>query len=131
MKYIFLAVLSFSIIASASNSYAQVEKPTIKSAAFDSNGKLIVKADHAGFKDCYFTINGGLSRSKVDTGITSKQLSAHDEETGKVKIKTVKKYYCKKRTLYVNAELTCYGDVVGQATSEAVAVSVPQGNIRR
>lgn len=125
-------VLSFVLIFFISTAaFAQVSKPKISSAKFDSDGKLIVSVSYDAIAGCYVAINGGLSSSSVSTGITSIQLSSSQAEKGKATIKTKRKYYCKRRTLYVNAELTCLNDVIGSATSSVKSVSVPSSNVKR
>lgn len=110
---------------------AQVEVPTISSASFDSDGKLVVKTKFTAIEGCYVALNGGISKNSVETGITSVQLSASQAARGAVTLRTKRRYYCSKRTLYVNTELVCLNSLIGSATSEAKAVAVPRGNVKR
>lgn len=125
--FTFLA-LQLAIVAVAE---AQVEQPKISSATFDDDGKLIVKTKFSAIAGCYVSVNGGLSRNDVETGITSVQLSEAQATRGAVTLKTRRRYYCQKRTLYVNVELVCLNEVIGSATSAVKAVTVPSSNVRR
>lgn len=122
-----LAVLSTTGIASA-----EIETPRILSAAFDGSGRLKVTATHAGaYAGCYLTINGGLSKSSVNIAIVGRQLTSSEATRGRAIIKTVRRYYCRQRSLYVNAELVCLSGEIAQKTSAVVKVSVPSANVRR
>ena len=110
--------------------HAQVETPIIASASFDDDGKLVVKTRLDAVAGCYVSVSGGLSRGSVDTGITSIQLTEAQAARRSVTLRTKRRYYCKKRTLYVNVELLCLNEVVGSATSAVKAVSVPASNLK-
>ena len=110
---------------------AQVEAPTISSASFDSDGKLVVKTKFSAIEGCYIALNGGLSKNSVETGITSVQLSSSQASRGVVTLRTKRRYYCSKRTLFVNTELVCLNSLIGSATSSAKAVAVPSVNVKR
>ena len=110
---------------------AQVETPRILSAKFDQDGKLLVRTSFSAIEGCYVAVNGGLSAAKVETGITSIQLTNAQAVKGAANIKTKRKYYCSKRKLYVNVELVCLNSIIGSALSATVAVNVPSANQRR
>lgn len=128
-KYIWTILLV--ILLSTTQAFAQVTAPKISSAKFNTDGKLEVTTSFEAISGCYLAVNGGLSESEVSTGITAIKLTAAQSDKGRVTIKTKRKYYCKKRKLYVNVELTCLNDVIGSATSSVKAVSVPLTNFRK
>lgn len=70
-----------------------------------------------------------MNRQDVETGIISKQLTISQAEAGSIMIRTQRKYFCKKRTLYINVELVCLNEVIGSATSLVKGVSVPDSNL--
>jgi len=90
-----------------------------------------VRTTHSGYQGCYLGVYGGLKADKVDTLIIARQLTANQASSGKLNFATKRRYFCKRRTLYVDVELVCLGDEVGQFTSAVTSVTVPNSNIRR
>jgi hypothetical protein len=132
MKSLYVMVLLLIVLLGvAQPSFAQVEAPTIVSAKFDHEGKLLVRGEFEAIAGCYLALNGGLSMSSISTGITSTQLTESQANKGTVTLRTKRRYYCKKRTLYVNLELVCLNSVIGSATSAGRSVSVPITNLKR
>ena len=125
----------FSLVVSCfvvfSGAFAQVPTPTIKKANFDSQGRLVVVISDLPASGCYVSVNGGLTSKKVDTGITSHILTDAEAAKSRYQLRTKRRYYCRRRTLYVNVESLCLNDTIGQATSSVRAVSVPSGSVRR
>ena len=77
------------------------------------------------------TVNGGLSSHKIDTAIVGIVMSASDAEKKSVTIRTMRKYFCKRRTLYVNVESVCLNTEIGQTNSKVKSVAVPDTNFKR
>ncbi len=122
-------ICALTLVFSINLAQAQVATPQIQSARFDSQGRLVVRTSFDAIAGCYVAVNGGLNRKEVETGIISKQLTTSQAEAGSIMIRTQRKYFCKKRTLYINVELVCLNDMVGSATSLVRGVSVPDSNI--
>lgn len=118
------------LVFSINIAQAQVATPQIQSARFDSQGRLVVRTSFDAIAGCYVAVNGGLNKRDVETGIISKQLTSSQAEAGSIMIRTQRKYFCKKRTLYINVELVCLNDVVGSAISLVKGVSVPDSNLK-
>ena len=125
-----LLVSCLVLIATTQTVFAEITTPQITSAAFDATGRLKVKVSDVGYEGCYITVNGGLSRSTTTTAIVSTQISAAEAASNKVAIKTRRKYFCRRRTLYVSLEKVCLGNEIGSANSSVKAVRVPTGNVR-
>ena len=121
-----LTILLFSCAVSSAS--AQVATPQLVSARFDFQGRLLVKSKFEAIEGCYVAINGGLTASSVETGIIGTQLTAREAAAGVITIRTKRRYFCKKRKLFLNVELVCLNEVIGSATSSVRAVSVPDGN---
>jgi len=127
---ILCAVLISSLILVSNDATAQVSVPKILSARFDGQGKLVVSAKDVTAEGCYFIVNGGLAPRKVKTGITSALITAEDVALNKKRLRTQRKYFCKRRTLYVTVQVICLTSIIGDQTSKPVAVTVPNSNIR-
>lgn len=127
-----IAVLTILFLCFAQTAFAQqsIGDPVLTSAKFDANGKLLVKVKEFSPLQCYITVVGGLSRNKIDTPIISRQVTNKDAQSDVLSIRTARRYYCKKRKLYVQIEKVCLGDLVGQTLSEVKVVDVPVGNVR-
>ena len=124
----FLLIIVISSLCSVPTAQSQIADPILRNASFDSSGRLMVSTNFSAYEGCYVTVKGGLSPNKIDTAIISKQLTQAAAEKGAISIRTVRRYFCKRRTLYVNIELVCLGDVIGSALSKTKAVPVPASN---
>lgn len=119
------------LLAIATPAFADLTTPVIKRVAFDPSGRLSVVVTSQPPQGCYLSVYGGLTRNKVDTGIISTLLDSDDANAKQVKILTKRRYYCKRRKLFVSVEAVCLkDDLIGSATSSVMAVAVPEANIR-
>lgn len=129
-KNLFLTVAAILPLLWIAKSDAQeITPPVLKKASFDSQGRLVTKVSNLLAEGCYIAIQGGLTSKTVNTDIISKQLTASDVKKGTITIQTKRRYYCKRRTLYVRAEQICF-EPVSQTDSDAKAVPVPSGNVK-
>ena len=124
-------VLGLLLFATYEIASAEIPIPILNSAKFDSQGRLVVKVSSLPIEGCYVTVNGGLSSHKIDTAIVGIVMSASDAEKKSVTIRTMRKYFCKRRTLYVNVESVCLNTEIGQTNSKVKSVAVPDTNFKR
>jgi hypothetical protein len=123
-------LLTTPIFAVSAQSTGGVQAPRLNSVSFDNLGKLVVHASDVGPAGCYLIVNGGLSAGKISTAITSKRASEQDVANNRVAIRTLRRYYCRRRQLYVQLEKVCLGNLVGAALSNKRIVAVPIRNVR-
>lgn len=126
-KVHFLLAITVAIFSGRA-SQAELSVPNIESGRFDANGKLLVTVSSPPPAGCSLALWGGLSSTSVDTLITAKKLTDAEIALGTVSIRTRRRYYCKRRTLYVRVISECYP---AAAPSKVVKVSVPTANIQR